>query len=116
MAAVAAAARDHGGGRLPDTLSIIVSFVGNEMSQLPRSLSQSQLSGVEAVVEEREAPSDRIWEIGICATYRDWLKGVQILLSNSQAGPGRTVKQEHEEISRNHVQAFFRTLFTFGVP
>ena len=38
--------------------------------------------------------------------YRDWLKGVQILLSNSQAGPGRKVKQEQEEISRNHVQAF----------
>ena len=64
MAAVAAAARDHGGGRLPDTLSIIVSFVGNEMSQLPRSLSQSQLSGVEEA---------RIWEIGIsmCATYKN---------------------------------------------
>ena len=31
---------------------------------------------------------------------------MQILLSNSQAGPGRTVKQEQEEISRNHVQAF----------
>ena len=33
-------------------------------------------------------------------------KGMQILLSNSQAGPGRRVKQEQEEISRNHVQAF----------
>ena len=31
---------------------------------------------------------------------------VQILLSNSQAGPGRKVKEEQEEISRNHVQAF----------
>ena len=31
---------------------------------------------------------------------------MQILLSYSQAGPGRTVKQEQEEISRNHVQAF----------
>ena len=31
---------------------------------------------------------------------------MQILLSNSQAGPGRTVKQEQEEISRNHVQTF----------
>ena len=39
-------------------------------------------------------------------TYKDRLKGVQILLSNSQAGPGRKVKQEQEEISRNHVQAF----------
>ena len=32
---------------------------------------------------------------------------MQILLSNSQTGPGRKVKQEQEEISRNHVQAFF---------
>ena len=38
--------------------------------------------------------------------YRDRLKGMQILLSNSQAGPGRKVKQEQEEISRNLVEAF----------
>ena len=31
---------------------------------------------------------------------------MQILLSNSQAGLGRKVKQEQEEFSRNHVQAF----------
>ena len=36
--------------------------------------------------------------------YRDRLKGVQIVLSNSQAEPGRTVQQEQEEISPNHVQ------------
>ena len=29
-----------------------------------------------------------------------------VLLSRTQAGPGRTVKQEQEEISRNHVQTF----------
>ena len=40
------------------------------------------------------------------AIYRDRLKCMQILLSNGQAGPGRKVKQEQEEISRNHVQAF----------
>ena len=38
--------------------------------------------------------------------YRDGNKGMQILLSYSQAWPGRKVKQEQEEISRNHVQAF----------
>ena len=38
--------------------------------------------------------------------YRARNKSMQILLSNSQAGSGRTVKQEQEEISRNHVQAF----------
>ena len=44
--------------------------------------------------------------------YRDRLKGVQILLSNSQAGTGRNVKQEQEEISRNNVQAFLGNLCT----
>ena len=29
-----------------------------------------------------------------------------VLLSGTQAEPGRTVKQEQEEISRNHVQTF----------
>ena len=38
--------------------------------------------------------------------YRVRNKGMQILLGNSQVGPGTTVKQEQEEISRNHVQAF----------
>ena len=31
---------------------------------------------------------------------------MHILLSNSQAGLGRTVKQEQEEISHNHIQTF----------
>ena len=30
--------------------------------------------------------------------------GLFVLLSRTQAGPGRTVKQEQKEISRNHVQ------------
>ena len=32
------------------------------------------------------------------------LTGLYVLLSRTQAGPGRTVKQEQEEISPNHVQ------------
>ena len=32
---------------------------------------------------------------------------MQILLSRSPAGPGRTGKQEQEQISPTHVQAFF---------
>ena len=65
--------------------------------------------------EQREAwesgdlsHSDHVFNIAIAfaGVYRDRLKGVQILLSNSQAVPGRKVKQEQEEISRNHVQAF----------
>ena len=35
--------------------------------------------------------------------YRDEIKSLQILLSRTQAGPGRTVKQEQEEMSPNHV-------------
>ena len=38
--------------------------------------------------------------------YRDRLKSMQILLSRSQAGPGRTGKQEQGQTSHNHVQAF----------
>ena len=36
--------------------------------------------------------------------YRDEIYSLQILLSRTQAGPGRTVKREQEEISPNHVQ------------
>ena len=38
--------------------------------------------------------------------YRDRLKGLQILLSMTQTRPGRAGKQEQEQTSRNHVQAF----------
>ena len=44
-----------------------------------------------------------IWEKGdeigdqrIHLLYRDRLKGLQILLSRTQAGPGRSVKEEQE--------------------
>ena len=39
--------------------------------------------------------------------YRAEKKSLQILLSSTQAGPGRKAKKEQDEISRNHVQAFF---------
>ena len=38
--------------------------------------------------------------------YRGVNKGLYVLLSRTQAGPGRTVNQEQEEISHNHVQTF----------
>ena len=38
--------------------------------------------------------------------YRDELKGVYVFLSRTKSGPGRAVKQEQEENSRNHVHAF----------
>ena len=44
--------------------------------------------------------------IGSWMIYRVELKGPYVLLSETQAGPGRAVKQEQEENSRNHVQAF----------
>ena len=46
--------------------------------------------------------------------YRDRLESMQILLSRTQAGPGRTDKQEQEEISRNHVQPFISPLCSSG--
>ena len=39
--------------------------------------------------------------------YRARKWGMRILLSGSPEGPGRTGKQEQEQISPNHVQAFF---------
>ena len=42
--------------------------------------------------------------LGQAATYRDRRKGVQILLSRTQAGPDRTGKQEQEQTSRNQLQ------------
>ena len=39
-------------------------------------------------------------------TYRAPGKSMYFWLSRTQAGPGRTVKQEQEEISHNHVQTF----------
>ena len=38
--------------------------------------------------------------------YREANKGLYVLVSRTQARPGRTVKQEQEEISRNHAQTF----------
>ena len=38
--------------------------------------------------------------------YRGVSKGLYVLLSRTQAGPGRAVKQEQEENSRNHVRTF----------
>ena len=36
--------------------------------------------------------------------YRGGNKGLFVLLNRTQAGPGRTVKQEQEESAPNHVQ------------
>ena len=63
-------------------------------------------AAVQASVESGDRLQARLHGRDIEGKYRARNKGMQILLSNSQAGPGRTVKQEQEEISRNHVQAF----------
>ena len=49
---------------------------------------------------------DMRYQIGTLNKYRDRLKGMQILLGRTQAGSGKTGKQEQEQTSRNHVQAF----------
>ena len=46
----------------------------------------------------------------IC-TYRAQKNSVN--LAKHQAGPGRKVEQEHEEISPNHVQAFLGPLYDY---
>ena len=45
-------------------------------------------------------------EIVLDLQYRDGNKGLYVLLSRTQAEPGRTVEHEQEEISPNHVQTF----------
>ena len=54
-----------------------------------------------------------------CHNSRGENKVLFVLLSRTQAEPGRIVKQEQEEISRNHVQTFISpsvvwTLFPFN--
>ena len=44
--------------------------------------------------------------ISLQSKDRGELKGLNVLLSRTQAGPGRAVMQEQEENSRNQVQAF----------
>ena len=49
-------------------------------------------------------------------SYRGVNKGLYALLSRTQAGPGRTVKQEQKKISRNHVQTFiYLSVRTFAI-
>ena len=45
--------------------------------------------------------------LALSTVYSAEKKSLQILLSSTQAGPGRKVKQEQEEISRNHVPILF---------
>ena len=60
---------------------------------------------VQASCEGEDLYCKTIGNNDICF-YRGVIKGLFVLLSRTQAGPGRTVKQEQEEISRNHVQTF----------
>ena len=70
-------------------------------------------NGTPQMMEERmpERP-----EINKAVLYRGENKGLYVLLSRTQAGPGRTVKQEQEEISRNHVQTFICLYVMFKNP
>ena len=55
----------------------------------------------------KEAESVRGRSLGECVFHiQGTRKKYVFLLSRTQAGSGRTVKQEQEEISRNHVQTF----------
>ena len=48
--------------------------------------------------------------------YRGANKGLHVLLSRTQGGPGRTVKQKQEDISRNHVPTFIYLSVHVGDP
>ena len=61
----------------------------------------------------RSVISQMCWQL-LCL-YRAEKKSLQILLSRTQAGPGRKVKQEQEETSRNHVpRLFLGSVYDFG--
>ena len=45
----------------------------------------------------------KMWKYCDGGMYRGELKGLYDSLSRTQAGPGRAVKQEQEEHSRNHI-------------
>ena len=66
----------------------------------------SRTNRLEIQGEEGEIFQDFICPPSRPGIYRGVNKGLFVLLSRTQAGPGRTVKQEQEEISRNHVQTF----------
>ena len=57
-------------------------------------------------MSERERKRERAIS-GWGNIYRAEKKYLQILLSRTQAGPGRKVEQEKDEISHNHVPRLF---------
>ena len=63
------------------------------------------MANINLLMHVHKLGNDKIQKI-----YRARNKGMQILLSNSQAEPGRKVKQEQEEVSRNYVPNFFSAL------
>ena len=70
-----------------------------ELLVTPLPHNQSPFSAM--VLEGEPAPNSKFLTL-----YRGANKGLHVLLSRTQAEPGRTGKQEQEEISRNHVQTF----------
>ena len=56
------------------------------------------------VVARNFCPLSKTYKDFFSALYRGGNKGMFVLLIRTQAGPGRTVKQEQEEISPNHAK------------
>ena len=100
----------YGGGRLKIPKSCARPWVKFNNGNL--SLSPTETAGDRQPRGNRShpwpawhRPGDPAREPGGGAgMYRDRLKSMQILLSRTQAGPGRAVKQEQKQTSCNHVQ------------
>ena len=69
-----------------------------------------------------DAPQEQLWGASLLGfvylhfpinmnIYKGELQGLYVLLSRTQAGPGRAIKQQQEENSRNHVKAFSESLY-----
>ena len=66
---------------------------------LSNMTATNQIQNEMALMTNLKVPYPAEW-------YRDRLKGMQILLSTTQAEPGRAGKQQQEQTSPNHVRPF----------
>ena len=92
------------------TFVAIVADVGNTETANKDGIWLREISScccLTTAGKTRQLLLNKIYIPFLPSLYRAKKKSLQILLSSPQAGPGRKVKQEQEEISRNHVPRLF---------
>ena len=91
---------------IPRLLFVCAVWVGGSASRHVLALLRAKQDWQKRCVLTQGEPTAALYFMFI-AMYRAEKKSWQILLSSTQAGPGRKVKQEQEDISRNHVPRLF---------